>query len=93
MGYDGGYIIPRESSIGKSMREHFKMLTKTKGIGELTPVYLEKGVFVLDYYLKPATGADLKGLGDDDENVLDEKQANASGGSESSGNSRPAPKP
>ena len=45
------------------MRRHFNEITQGGTlVQELTPVYLEKGVYVMDYYLEPARGKDVASI-------------------------------
>ena len=58
--------------MAQKMRAYFEELCKTEDVHELTPLYLERGIFVFDFYIEPA-------------DVCDIEDAN---GGKSSGNSR-----
>ena len=53
LGSDGGYIMPRDGVFAKKLRKAFEELRTQYDDSSLTPVYLEKGVFVFDFYVEP----------------------------------------
>ena len=61
----GGYIMPKSGPIATELRSFMKKLLQKHGDSSLTPLtsinYIN-GVYVLDYYLHPAQGADMAPL-------------------------------
>ena len=51
VGNDGGYVMPKESVIATKLREYFAELIKQYGDEDLIPVYIRRGVFVMDWYM------------------------------------------
>ena len=49
-----GYIMPKEGAIAVGMRQAFEKLVKQHGLESLTPLYVEKGVYMFDFYVEPA---------------------------------------
>jgi hypothetical protein len=59
---DGGYIMPKGGKIASEMRKCMAQLIKKYGDTSLTPLYIHNGVYVMDYWLHPATGTDMAPL-------------------------------
>ena len=48
---EGGFIWSKHSHIGREMRSYLQHLRHKYGDSELTPIYIENGVYVMDYYM------------------------------------------
>ena len=58
---DGGYVIPRDGTIGKKLREELARLIDVYGDYTLLPVYQERGVY--NFYLQVDDQVETAALG------------------------------
>ena len=55
LGDDGGYLMPKDGPIARSLRKHFAHLVRRFGTKDLIPLYIDQGVFVFDMYVPTST--------------------------------------
>jgi hypothetical protein len=53
LGHDGGYVYSKDSFIGREIRAYFELLIRDHGYEDLIPLYLEGGVYMMDWFLFP----------------------------------------